>query len=324
MSAWAWHREFRRLNASGCVFEKGTVHAGTSAMECGARFAFKAFVTIEQLEPPLLPRASRRSVGGLVPGLGLWRRTAQLQGWLRSLAPHRTICITQAVRKALAGTYGFNPSKLVVIHNGVDANRFRPRPERRHDARTILGLRANEFVFGSMCRLIPDKGVDVAIRAVAALRRRETRPIRYVIAGDGTERRALESLARELELDDVVTFAGFLREPADFYSALDAFIVPSRIEAQGIVVLEAMASGCDVIASAVGGIPEMIDRPGIGRLVAADDVAALASAMTETLNQQESDRHSRSTSAREHVMQHFSADDQYGKIITLVEHLLRD
>ncbi|MCC7009104.1 MAG: glycosyltransferase family 4 protein [Acidobacteria bacterium] len=320
---WAWHREFRRLGVDACVFEKGTLHTGSLAMEVGLRLACPAFATIEQLEPPVLAEGGvRRRVNGIVPGIGLWRARARAAGWLRSLAPRRIICITEAVRGALATTYRFPDRKMVVVHNGVDVSRYRPAPALRSEARAQLGIPPGVFVFGSMCRLIHDKGVDVALQAFASSKvRSASSPCWYVVAGDGSERAALERLARDLHIADRVRFVGFLGDTARFYAAVDTFLVPSRIEAQGIVVLEAMASGCDLIASRVGGIPEMIPGDSVATLVRPDDHEAWANAMADAVVRSATDRGTRASAAADHVSKHFAADRQYAAVLSIVESL---
>ena len=162
-----WYRQFRALGATACIFEKGTLHTGSLAMDLAARAAFKVFVTIQQLEPPALgARSSKRYLGGLVPGLGLWWYRQRFRGWLRSLRPARTICITQAVRSALETGYGFSSRRLPVIHNGVDVDRFSPDSPDTDAARAPESTNG-PLTFGTAARLIHEKGIDVAIRAFA-------------------------------------------------------------------------------------------------------------------------------------------------------------
>jgi len=314
-----WYRQFRALGATACVFEKGTLHTGSLAMDLAARAAFKVFVTIQQLEPPTLGvRSSKRYLGGFVPGLGLWWYRQRFRGWLRSLSPARTICITQAVQSALETSYGFASRRLPVIHNGVDVDRFSPDTDA---ARAPASIGA-PLTFGTAARLIHEKGIDVAIRAFArAVRQAPDVPMRLLIANDGSERHALEQLAQQLGVAEEVRFLGFQRDLPAFYRTVDIFLVPSRIEAQGLIVLEAMASGCLVIASAVGGIPEMITRSELGTLVPPDDASALAEAMNEVRRLSSDERRARAAAGRTHVCEHFVARTQCREILELVEHL---
>lgn len=316
-----WYRQFRALGATACIFEKGTLHTGSLAMDLAARAAFKAFVTIQQLEPPTPGVRSSRRYLGFVPGLGLWWYRQRFRGWLRSLAPARTICITQAVRSALETGYGFSSRKLPVIHNGVDVDRFSPG-SRDTDAARAPELMNAPFTFGTAARLIHEKGIDVAIRAFAqTVRQAPDVPMRLLIANDGSERHALEQLAQQLGVAEEVRFLGFQRDLPAYYRTVDIFLVPSRIEAQGLIVLEAMASGCLVIASAVGGIPEMITRSELGALVPPDDASALADAMNEVRRLSSAERRAQAAAGRAHVREHFVARTQCREILELVEHL---
>jgi glycosyltransferase involved in cell wall biosynthesis len=316
-----WYAQFRALGVDACVFEKGTLHTGSVVMDLAARAAFKVFVTLQQLEPPVLgSRTTTRHIGGLVPGLGVWWYRQRFRGWLRSLAPERTICITETVRSGLETGYGFSARRLPVIYNGVDIERFSPDP-----ARTTGAGIPDVLTFGTTARLVHEKGIDVAIRAFGAvIHDAPSVPMRLLIANDGAERPSLEALVRRLGIDDHVRFLGFQQDLPALYRTIDFFLVPSRIEAQGLVVLEALASGCPVIASAVGGIPEMITRPELGTLVPPDDPEALADAINAARLLSADQRRAQSAAGRAHVSAHFVARTQCRKILTLIEQLGAD
>jgi glycosyltransferase involved in cell wall biosynthesis len=317
----AWYKQFRALGAKACIYEKGTLHAGSLSLDIAARAAFGVFVAIQQLEPPALgARSTKRHMGGLVPGLGLWWYRQRFRGWLRSLAPVRTICITEAVRSALATAYGFSSQRLPVIYNGVDTDRFSPTTDESVPVETPGAV--PPFTFGTSARLEREKGIDVAIRAFAqVVRDARGVPMQLLIANQGSERAALEQLVNQLGVAGHVRFLGFQRDLPAYYRTVDIFLAPSRIEAQGLIVLEAMASGCLVVASAVGGIPEMVTRAELGTLVPPDDSAALANAMNEVRLLPPGQRRARAAAARAHVSAHFLARTQCRKVLSLVEQL---
>jgi glycosyltransferase involved in cell wall biosynthesis len=157
-----------------------------------------------------------------------------------------------------------------------------PTRERRHATRETFGLRGP--LAGYVGRLVPEKGVDVFITALAALP-----DVFGVIAGDGPERAALEHLARELGVADRLRFTGVLT-PADaehIIGALDVLVLPSRTrpnwsEQFGRVLIEAMASDVAVVASDSGAIGEVVGDGGL--LVPEDDVPALAAAIERALS----------------------------------------
>ncbi len=163
-----------------------------------------------------------------------------------------------------------------------------------------------------------EKGLDVLIRAFATLRAKTNRDVRLVLVGEGPERNALEALARSLDVADAVMFAGFTPTPWTAYPAFDVFVIPSRIEALGVVAIEAMASGCLVIGSRVGGIPEMISDPFLGQLVPPDDPDALSNAMAETLAMTPAERSRLVDHGRKHVADEFDLQRQSMKIAALL------
>jgi glycosyltransferase involved in cell wall biosynthesis len=226
--------------------------------------------------------------------------------------------VSDAVRRALASDYLFAEQKLVAIPHGVDLDEFRPDPARRASARAAWGIPADAFVFGSVRRFVREKGLDVLIEAFAQLSSDSSRDMRLVLVGEGPERDALASLAERLGVGRTVVFAGFDPAPWTLYPGFDVFVIPSRIEALGVVVVEAMACQCLVIASRVGGIPEMVPDPEIGTLVPADDVGALADAMRRTLTMNADERAQSVCRARQHVAEHFDMHKQSGKIAALL------
>ncbi|MBZ5676806.1 MAG: glycosyltransferase family 4 protein [Acidobacteriia bacterium] len=178
------------------------------------------------------------------------------------------IAVSDAVRRGLIET-GVPSAKIEVIHTGIEAREPVPRDKSR------FGLSEMEFVIGHMGAFTKEKGQDVAVAAAALLR--ESMPYaRFILAGDGT---LLNDLRRRAT--DNVTFPGFVGDHAAFFGALDLFIMPSRSEAWGLAALEAMAYGVPVIASDVGGLPEIVEPEHGGWLVPPGDPAALARAITE-------------------------------------------
>lgn len=179
--------------------------------------------------------------------------------------------------------YGIPASKIHVVYPAVDAERFRPEI----DGRSLRERFATggDVVVLSVGRLQRRKGHDVAIRAISLLRQ-ELPGIRYIIAGEGEERRHLEALVTECGLEGVVTFAGVVPddEMPQLYAACDIFLLPNRqddrdIEGFGIVFLEAAATGKPSIGGNSGGVPEAVVDGVTGLLVDGTDAAAVAEAI---------------------------------------------
>lgn len=177
--------------------------------------------------------------------------------------------------------------KVKVVRNGVDTVRFTPNLGGR-SVRERYGL-ADDFVVlfvGALTTWHSYKGLDVLIEAFAKLSRRLT-DARLLVVGGGNLLPFYRSLAAELGVGDRVDFAGHVSDsdlPA-FYSACDVFVLASKDSSEGfgLVLLEAMACGRPVVASAVGGIPELIHNGENGVLVEANDSEALAATL-ETLH----------------------------------------
>lgn len=169
-------------------------------------------------------------------------------------------------------------AKLTVIHNGVDLAPFVRQPASEREHLLLIG------------RVVHKKGFDIALRAFAMLKQQRPTPIPHlVIAGDGPERAKLQALAGSLNIQDKTRWLGAVTDRdqiARLFAKSRVVLVPSREEPFGIVCLEALAAGCPVVASRVGGIPEIV-RDGIdGLLVPPEDPAAMAEALGRMLDQQ--------------------------------------
>lgn len=169
---------------------------------------------------------------------------------------------------------GADAKRINVIPNGVDLGVFKPAADWPADDGSIL------FVG----RLVPQKGADVLIRALAALLPR-CPDARLVIVGEGESRLLLKRLVRSLGLGPAVTFAGWATGQAlvAAFQRAAVVVVPSRYEPFGIVALEGMACGRPVVATSAGGLPEFVDE-GVGALVPVDDHLALARVLARLLN----------------------------------------
>ncbi|MGI8770900.1 MAG: glycosyltransferase family 4 protein [Acidobacteriaceae bacterium] len=204
--------------------------------------------------------------------------------------------------------------RIITIGNGVPMPAM-PIPELslHHDPRIPRGSLSDcdespggGLVVGVAARLSFEKGVDVFLRAAAEVMSRHP-GMRFVIAGDGPERERLEALARELHLSSTVTFLGFCADMQSFLRTLDIVVQPSRVDAMPMSVLEAMAHGLPVIASAVGGLPDILDRGSRGKLVPPEDADRLAQGILE-LSRDGALRSRLGIAARGYVAQHCSAE----------------
>ena len=186
-----------------------------------------------------------------------------------------------AVAESLAGDYHVPRARVRVIPNGTEMPDAGTQETEEREARVVrahFGASAHRPLWVCAARLESQKGHDVLLAAAAELRRRS---FAFVIAfaGDGTLRQALERCAAELGIADAVHFLGQVEEVGALYTAADAVVLPSRWEGLPLSLLEALARARPVIASRVGGIPEVIEDGETGLLVPPDEPLALADAL---------------------------------------------
>ncbi len=180
-------------------------------------------------------------------------------------------CAQATLRELIAD--GVDPARCTVIPNGIDLQRLDSL------ARVPRDTPPGECTLVSVGSLIPRKGVDLTLRALELLAARGLRP-RLLVAGSGTAEAELHALARSLGIDNQVTWAGERADaPALVRDAADIFILASRDEAMPLTLLEAGAFGKACIATAVGGVREVIEDSVTGLVVPPDDVPQLANAI---------------------------------------------
>ena len=209
-----------------------------------------------------------------------WRRR---QRWLvRRVIGHldALVSVSDASARAVELSLGLARGRVRTIYNAVDLG---ARDGAEEGASTATD-RSRPLV-GAVGRLSPEKGFDVLVRAVAQLPGART-----VVAGDGPERETLERLAHELGIASLVTFVGWVDPPWSDHLVPDVLVVPSRREGFGLVAAEALMSGIPVVASAVGGLPEVLEEGVAGLLVPPEDPTALARAIESVLSDGQSTR----------------------------------
>lgn len=196
---------------------------------------------------------------------------------LRALAQAQAIVAVSAALKSRLVELGADASRIRVLRNGVDINIFRPVPVT--EARAALDLGAGP-VFAAVGNLVTEKGHDLTIDAVATIPEAI-----LLVVGDGPERHRLEQRARTLGVADRVRFLPVRaqRELPTVYSAANALVLASSREGWPNVILEAMACGTPVVATAVGGVPEILEDSIGGIVVSERSSRALAEAMRTML-----------------------------------------
>lgn len=148
-----------------------------------------------------------------------------------------------------------------------------------------LPPRQKEPVVGTVARLIPAKGIDVFLKAIQLLRP-EIPGLKGVVIGDGPAKRKLVALSEELGLAGTVKFLGQRDDVSEQLLKMAVFVLPTRSEGLGISILEAMAAGVPVVATGVGGVPELISHSRTGLLVRLDEHGAIARAVRQLLREE--------------------------------------
>lgn len=199
---------------------------------------------------------------------------------------HAATCCSEAVRQFVVSMVGDKEEKFITIHNGVDIARFNISAAW---TKTDLGLREGLPVVGTVCRLYePKKGLTVLLQALARLAERTGfPPCQLLIVGGGPAYKQLRDRCVRLNLSRWVVFAGMRRDIPRILPLMEVFVMSSLYEGFGIAIVEAMAASRPVIASAVGGIPEIVVHGETGLLVPPGDSTALAEAINDLLSHPE-------------------------------------
>lgn len=197
------------------------------------------------------------------------------------------IAVSKDLARFLTERIGIAPRRIVQIYNGVDTDRFRPSTDSTRDD-LPPGFRGVGIVrIGSVGRIRPVKGQATLLRALALVveRRPDLRAVaRLVLVGDGPLLGALREQALALGIGDIVWLPGPSDRVPQLLRAFDVFVLPSLNEGISNTILEAMASGLPVLASAVGGNVELIEDGKTGRLFPVADAAALAAGLAAYLD----------------------------------------
>jgi glycosyltransferase involved in cell wall biosynthesis len=186
---------------------------------------------------------------------------------LTARAVDRHVGVGERTSREVEALVGLAHESVLTIHNGVPDQGRESASERR-------GPR----VVGTIARLERQKGLDVLIRALA-----EVESATLLVVGDGSERRRLETLARDLGVSDRIEWLGWSDDPRRYLASLDVFVLPSRNEGFPLVVLEALLSGVAVVATDVGSVAEAVRDGETGLLIPPEDPGAIATAIRRLL-----------------------------------------
>jgi len=205
------------------------------------------------------------------------------------------VAVSQAAADAFAVTNGLDVERICVVHNGVDVTGVESAPHARGGG-TLC----------SIANLSPDKDPETVLEAFSIVRRQRTNA-RLVMVGDGPRRGEVESMIDRMELVGAVDVFGFREDIAAILAVADVFVHATHTEGLGIAVLEAMAGGVPAVATAVGGLPEIVEDGVTGLLVEPGNAPAMAEAVLRVLDD-ETLRGSLTANAVDRVARDFSLE----------------
>lgn len=202
------------------------------------------------------------------------------QNWYNEYLYNRKVDGVIAISRKIADLLvegGVKRERIRLIHSGIDPAPF----IKAHGGETDSGL----TVVGTVAVLEARKGHRFLLEAAAFLKQ-QGRRLKYRFAGDGSQREQLQKMARTLGLHDEVDFLGFVSDIPGFLSTIDIFVLPSVYEGLGVAVLEAMAAAKPVVATRVGGLPEIVEESITGLLIPPNDSRKLAQAISQVAFQE--------------------------------------
>jgi len=256
---------------------------------------------------------SRREVAALRPPLQRWVIRLYCQMATAIVANSRAASVS------LTGFFGARSGKVTIVPNGIDLADFPPR-QPDEAVRQQLELPADAPLVGILAALRPEKDHATFLRA-AALVHAVLPEARFLVIGGGPERVRLESLVAELGLKDSVLFLGDRRDVADLLAALEVVVLSSLTESSPNAVLEAMAAARPVVATRVGGVPDLVEDGATGFLVPPGAPAAMSQRILDLLRSSEL-RHAFGTAGRARVEREFTTQQVKQRLEALYDRLL--
>lgn len=194
------------------------------------------------------------------------------------------ITLTQGLRRELVDDYRITRKEhITVLPLGLDLQPFADTPRKHGAFRAAWSIPPEVPLVGIVGRFVPVKNHKLFLDAAARIHR--DRPdVRFVLIGDGELRAEIEAHVDALGLRDVVTLTGWMRDTANAYADMDVFVISSVNEGTPVTVIEALANGCPVVATQVGGLTDLLDGGAFGTLVPSGDAAALADAILQAVD----------------------------------------
>ncbi len=236
-----------------------------------------------------------------------------------------TLTVSHTDKDLMIKLYPQIKNKISTVHNGINLNEFRlplihfSNQHKLLIRQSLFKSGPDDFVIISVAALHERKGLNYLIEAFAKVADKKDK-VKLVIVGEGPERKKLEKLIKNLNLDDKVTLTGTQNEIARLLKSSDLFVLPSLREAFGLAIVEAMDVGIPVIGSNTGGIPEIIEDGKTGLLVEPKDLESLKDKILQLIENQP--LRQKLTYVASHHVKKFDAGEMVKKTEKIYDHLL--
>ena len=224
------------------------------------------------------------------------------------------VAVSENIQNWMIGSIGIKKSKINVIINGVDTDKFCEGKE--DEIKNIFGFSKEDFIIGTVGRLDPVKDQRLLLQAFSKLDHDQT-SLKLILVGDGPERKRLEIFRDTLPCQDRILFLGQRDDVNTILQMFDIFVLTSKSEGICNTILEAMATGLPVVATAVGGNPELVQDGHTGSLVPPNDCDALSNSLNSYIEKVNDLRTFHGRNARERAVRDFSLESMVREYETL-------
>lgn len=230
---------------------------------------------------------------------------------------NKIICVSHAVKKSLERE-GISSEKIKVIYNGVDTDRY--KPIENCPLKEELGLNENILVLTTVSRFNKEKGHSFLIEGIKELKN-YMKDFKLLLVGSGEEEKFIKQKVENCGLEEFVLFLGYREDIIDILSITDIYLSPSKSEAISFSILEALSCEKVVVATEVGGVPEILEKGNIGILIPYGEPKKFAEAIIY-LYENNHIYEMKKSNSRKVVLDHFSLDKMIKETLNLYKELL--
>jgi len=233
------------------------------------------------------------------------------------------ICVSNHVSDSVRKWYPVSKKKIYTVMNGIDTSEFSPNDKDRNSLRDSLGIREGEFLLMTSGSISKEKGHHIAVEALNKLLK-ENINLKLLIVGDGEYQASLSGLIDKFGLNDNVILTGFIpnKSISEYYNAADIYLIPTlRAEGLPFALIEAMSIGLPIIASKVGGIPDVVGNGKEGLLINPGDTNDIVSKILTLLRDADL-RRELGVKARRKVLNELNSENMVDKTLEIIESIL--